>query len=89
MKGFKECVIEPRNPLVFSEHDFAAAKLLTLMLLAMQLRLIVLILRPWTKSIKSRSNSPITSTSKDGVIRDPACEEEYCDPPTEEWIPVL
>ncbi|GFX11385.1 uncharacterized protein TNCV_2804461 [Trichonephila clavipes] len=35
------------------------------------------------KSIKSWPNSPVASTSKDGVIR---CEEEYCDPPTEEWI---
>ncbi|GFU42179.1 hypothetical protein TNCV_4553851 [Trichonephila clavipes] len=38
------------------------------------------------KSIKSKSNSPVTSTSKNGVIRCPTCEEEYCDPPTEEWI---
>ncbi len=38
------------------------------------------------KSIKSRPNSPVASTSKDGVTRCPACEEEYCDPPTEEWI---
>ncbi|GFY30108.1 hypothetical protein TNCV_4074211 [Trichonephila clavipes] len=28
----------------------------------------------------------VSSTSKDGVIRYPACEEEYCDTPTEEWI---
>ncbi|GFV54742.1 uncharacterized protein TNCV_3844611 [Trichonephila clavipes] len=38
------------------------------------------------KSIKSRPNSPVASSSKDGVKRCPACEEEYCDPPTEEWI---
>ncbi|GFV49903.1 uncharacterized protein TNCV_1391851 [Trichonephila clavipes] len=38
------------------------------------------------KSIKSKPNSPVASTSKDGVIRCPTCEEEYCDPPTEEWI---
>ncbi|GFX82230.1 uncharacterized protein TNCV_33381 [Trichonephila clavipes] len=38
------------------------------------------------KSIKSRPNSPVALTSKDGVIRCPACEEEYCNPPTEEWI---
>ncbi|GFV32297.1 DDE_3 domain-containing protein [Trichonephila clavipes] len=38
------------------------------------------------KSVKSRPNSTVASTSKDGVIRSPACEEEYCDPPTEEWI---
>ncbi|GFX76824.1 uncharacterized protein TNCV_1952651 [Trichonephila clavipes] len=38
------------------------------------------------KSKKSRANSPLESNSKDGVIRCPACEEEYCDPPTEEWI---
>ena len=25
-EGFKKCGIEPHNPLVFSEHDFAAAK---------------------------------------------------------------
>ncbi|GFX34818.1 uncharacterized protein TNCV_2327581 [Trichonephila clavipes] len=37
-------------------------------------------------SIKSRPNSPVASTSKDGVIRCPACEEEYCHPPTVEWI---
>ncbi|GFT63657.1 uncharacterized protein TNCV_870901 [Trichonephila clavipes] len=37
------------------------------------------------KSIKSRPNSPVASTSKDGVIRCPAFEEEYCDLPTEEW----
>ncbi|GFV33659.1 uncharacterized protein TNCV_4567741 [Trichonephila clavipes] len=37
-------------------------------------------------STKSRPNSPVASTSKDGVLRWPACEEEYCDPPTEEWI---
>ncbi|GFU67950.1 uncharacterized protein TNCV_1364941 [Trichonephila clavipes] len=36
-------------------------------------------------SIKSRPNSPVASTSKDSVIRCPVCEEEYCDPPTEEW----
>ncbi|GFX92211.1 hypothetical protein TNCV_1741311 [Trichonephila clavipes] len=35
---------------------------------------------------KSRPNSPFLSTSKDGVIRCSACEEEYRDPPTEEWI---
>ncbi|GFX58640.1 hypothetical protein TNCV_418191 [Trichonephila clavipes] len=28
----------------------------------------------------------IASTSKDGVIICPACEEEYCDPVVEEWI---
>ncbi|GFS70564.1 uncharacterized protein TNCV_1490281 [Trichonephila clavipes] len=33
------------------------------------------------KSIKSRPNSPVASISKGGVIRWPACEEEYCDPP--------
>ncbi|GFX63862.1 uncharacterized protein TNCV_4401561 [Trichonephila clavipes] len=38
------------------------------------------------KSIKSRSNSPVASTSRDVAIRCPACEEEYCDHPTEEWI---
>ncbi|GFX35301.1 uncharacterized protein TNCV_101081 [Trichonephila clavipes] len=38
------------------------------------------------KSIKSRPNSPVASNSKDGVLRCPACEEEYCNPPTEEWI---
>ncbi|GFS48609.1 uncharacterized protein TNCV_310131 [Trichonephila clavipes] len=38
------------------------------------------------KSIKSRSNIPVSSTSKDGVVRCPACEEEYCDHPLEEWI---
>ncbi|GFS73306.1 uncharacterized protein TNCV_4711871 [Trichonephila clavipes] len=38
------------------------------------------------KSIKSRPNSVVASTSKDCVIRCPACEEEYYDPPTEEWI---
>ncbi|GFS65213.1 uncharacterized protein TNCV_2450761 [Trichonephila clavipes] len=37
-------------------------------------------------SIKSKPSSPVASTSKDGVITFPACEEEYCDPPTEEWI---
>ncbi|GFT21323.1 uncharacterized protein TNCV_3816101 [Trichonephila clavipes] len=36
------------------------------------------------KSIKYRPKSPVASTSKDGVIKWPACEEEYCDPPTEE-----
>ncbi|GFU19479.1 hypothetical protein TNCV_4371551 [Trichonephila clavipes] len=38
------------------------------------------------KSIKSKPNSPVASTSKDGVIRCPDREEEYCDTPTEEWI---
>ncbi|GFW81297.1 hypothetical protein TNCV_376451 [Trichonephila clavipes] len=38
----------------------------------------------WPKSIKSGPNSPVASTSKDGVIRCAACEEEYCDPPAEE-----
>ncbi|PRD28561.1 UNVERIFIED_CONTAM: hypothetical protein NCL1_31983 [Trichonephila clavipes] len=38
------------------------------------------------KSIKSRLNSTVVSKSNDGVIRCPACEEEYCDPPTKEWI---
>ncbi|GFW53225.1 uncharacterized protein TNCV_3294721 [Trichonephila clavipes] len=38
------------------------------------------------KSIKSRPNSPVASTSKDGVVRCPVCEEEFCDPITEEWI---
>ncbi|GFW67725.1 uncharacterized protein TNCV_3445971 [Trichonephila clavipes] len=37
-------------------------------------------------SIKSKPNSPVALTSKDDVITCPACEEEYCDPPTEEWI---
>ncbi|GFW52154.1 uncharacterized protein TNCV_2426011 [Trichonephila clavipes] len=37
------------------------------------------------KSIKSRPNSPVASISKDGVIKCTACEEEYCDPPAEEW----
>ncbi|GFX16154.1 uncharacterized protein TNCV_4704101 [Trichonephila clavipes] len=37
-------------------------------------------------SIKSKPRSPVASTSKDGVITCPACEEEYYDPPTEEWI---
>ncbi|PRD28997.1 UNVERIFIED_CONTAM: hypothetical protein NCL1_30748 [Trichonephila clavipes] len=35
-------------------------------------------------SIKFRPNSPVASISKDAAIRCPACEEEYCDPPTEE-----
>ncbi|GFU19480.1 hypothetical protein TNCV_4371561 [Trichonephila clavipes] len=26
IQGFKECGIEPHNPLVFSEYDFTAAK---------------------------------------------------------------
>ncbi|GFV18009.1 hypothetical protein TNCV_168141 [Trichonephila clavipes] len=39
------------------------------------------------KSIKSRPISPVASTSKDGVIRCPACAEEYYDLTTEEWIP--
>ncbi|GFV16167.1 uncharacterized protein TNCV_3379311 [Trichonephila clavipes] len=38
------------------------------------------------KSIKSRPNNPVASTSKDVVRRCSACEQEYCDPPTEEWI---
>ncbi|PRD22956.1 UNVERIFIED_CONTAM: hypothetical protein NCL1_47709 [Trichonephila clavipes] len=29
------------------------------------------------QSIKSRPNNPVASASKDGVIRCPACEEEY------------
>ncbi|GFU15748.1 uncharacterized protein TNCV_2367201 [Trichonephila clavipes] len=37
------------------------------------------------KCIKYRPNSPIASTSKDGVLRCPACQEEYCDASTEEW----
>ncbi|GFX13446.1 uncharacterized protein TNCV_2192001 [Trichonephila clavipes] len=39
-----------------------------------------------SKSIKSRPNSPVASTSMDGIIKILVCEEEYCDPPTEEWI---
>ncbi|PRD21261.1 UNVERIFIED_CONTAM: hypothetical protein NCL1_52233 [Trichonephila clavipes] len=62
--------IEHHNPHVFSEYDFAAAKTLTMM----------------PKSVKFRPDSPVASTSKDGVIRCSACEKEYCDPPTEEWI---
>ncbi|GFU85332.1 uncharacterized protein TNCV_2386371 [Trichonephila clavipes] len=39
------------------------------------------------KKEKARNpNSPVASTSKGGVIRYLACEEEYCNPPTEEWI---
>ncbi|GFX12682.1 hypothetical protein TNCV_3158031 [Trichonephila clavipes] len=38
------------------------------------------------KSIKSSQNSSVASTSNDSVIRCSACEEVYCDPPTEEWI---
>ncbi|GFW92508.1 hypothetical protein TNCV_518251 [Trichonephila clavipes] len=38
----------------------------------------------WKASMKSKPNSPVASSSKDGVKRCPACEEEYCDPPTEE-----
>ncbi|GFV25026.1 hypothetical protein TNCV_884921 [Trichonephila clavipes] len=35
---------------------------------------------------KQRPNSEVASTSKDSAVRCPACEEEYCDPSTEEWI---
>ncbi|GFT19890.1 uncharacterized protein TNCV_4993251 [Trichonephila clavipes] len=46
--------------------------------------------KPFPKSTqclyKSKPKSPVASTSKDGVITCPACEEKYCDPPTEEWI---
>ncbi|GFW87625.1 hypothetical protein TNCV_4485901 [Trichonephila clavipes] len=51
--------------------------------------LVVKVMDSWTschESIKSRTNSPVASTSKDGVIRCPAYEEEYCDPPTEGGI---
>ncbi|GFV44020.1 transposable element Tcb2 transposase [Trichonephila clavipes] len=41
---------------------------------------------PTKGTLKSRPNSPVASNSKDGVIRCPALEEEYCDPPTQEWI---
>ncbi|GFU91604.1 uncharacterized protein TNCV_2543681 [Trichonephila clavipes] len=34
------------------------------------------------RSIKPKPKSPVASTSKDGVIKYPTCEEEYCDPPT-------
>ncbi|GFU44185.1 hypothetical protein TNCV_91131 [Trichonephila clavipes] len=34
-------------------------------------------------SIKSKPNSAVASTSKDGVITYPACEEEYCEVPTQ------
>ncbi|GFS96880.1 hypothetical protein TNCV_4177721 [Trichonephila clavipes] len=35
------------------------------------------------KSIRSSPNSPVASTLRGSVIRFPACEEEYSDPPTE------
>ncbi|GFV17850.1 hypothetical protein TNCV_3236001 [Trichonephila clavipes] len=35
---------------------------------------------------RSKPNSPVASASKDDLIRCSACEEEYCDSPTEEWI---
>ncbi|GFY02100.1 uncharacterized protein TNCV_5099611 [Trichonephila clavipes] len=38
------------------------------------------------KLIKSKPNSPVASTTKDGIVICPTSEEEYCDPPTEEWI---
>ncbi|GFV46378.1 hypothetical protein TNCV_3232671 [Trichonephila clavipes] len=41
------------------------------------------------KPIKSRPNSLVESTSKDGVIRCPACEEEYCDKDNRRMDPVL
>ncbi|GFY24699.1 hypothetical protein TNCV_1017451 [Trichonephila clavipes] len=88
------------DPLVFSEHDFATdhevvgdefennrANPLTLRREARESEKGVKILKlssGWPKSIKSRPNSPVASTSKEDVIRCPACEEEYCDPPTEE-----
>ncbi|GFT08538.1 uncharacterized protein TNCV_5024371 [Trichonephila clavipes] len=133
VKGFKKCGIENHNPLVFSEHDFAASKATDhdvvddeiennsanpqTLVVENQLinppeepehmanadydalkkprrgareskkevkKLKLSSCKPM--SIKSRPNSPVASTSKDGVIRCPACEEEYCDPPTEEWI---
>ncbi|GFT60616.1 uncharacterized protein TNCV_1966881 [Trichonephila clavipes] len=37
-----------------------------------------------TQCINSKPNSQ-TSASKNGVIKCSACDEEYCDPPTEEW----
>ncbi|GFU62090.1 hypothetical protein TNCV_4893081 [Trichonephila clavipes] len=36
------------------------------------------------QGLNSKPNSQ-TSASKDGVIKYSACDEEYCDPPTEEW----
>ncbi|GFW98808.1 uncharacterized protein TNCV_2837691 [Trichonephila clavipes] len=122
------------NPLVFSEHDFAAAKAIdhdvvgdetennsanpqTLVVVNQHINLpeepelmanvfmaslleFFFILNHCLKqhnvrkkdkakkpkSIKSRPNNPFESTSKDGVIRCLACEERYCDPPTQEWI---
>ncbi|GFS49575.1 hypothetical protein TNCV_821231 [Trichonephila clavipes] len=35
----------------------------------------------WHMSVKPRPKCPAASTSNDGIIRYPACEEEYCDPP--------
>ncbi|GFU52851.1 uncharacterized protein TNCV_2254671 [Trichonephila clavipes] len=35
---------------------------------------------------KYRPNSQVASTAKDGVIRCPTCEKQYCDPRTEEWV---
>ncbi|GFV48825.1 uncharacterized protein TNCV_4269021 [Trichonephila clavipes] len=38
------------------------------------------------KANSKKPNSPDASNSKDGVIRCPACQEEYCDSSTEELI---
>ncbi|GFY32128.1 uncharacterized protein TNCV_2622651 [Trichonephila clavipes] len=126
VKEFKVYGIELRNPLVFSEHDFAAAKITNhdvvgdateinssnSQTLVVENQLInppeepelmantdfdepkrpvsvFLLPKPLPKatqclSLKSGPNSPVASTSKDGVIRCPACEEEYCDPPTQD-----
>ncbi|GFX73763.1 hypothetical protein TNCV_4290791 [Trichonephila clavipes] len=76
---------------MFSEHDFAAAKTTNHDIVGDATEINsanpqTLSLSLWRKSIKSRPSSSVASISKNGVIICPACEEEYCDPPTEEWI---
>ncbi|GFV09504.1 hypothetical protein TNCV_3159011 [Trichonephila clavipes] len=74
------------HPQPMSEHDFAAPKATDHDVVGDEIENNSANAQTLVKSIKSKPNSPVASTSKDGVIRCPTCEEEYCDPPTEEWM---
>ncbi|GFU78208.1 DDE-1 domain-containing protein [Trichonephila clavipes] len=136
MKGFKECGIEPHNPLLLSEHGFDAAKTTDHDVVGDATE--INSANPQTLAVENQHKNPSEEPElianadsdapkstplkemleqkgkaegrtgnfkknrqeklakqsncinfKDGVIRCPACEEEYFNPPTEEWRPVL
>ncbi|GFV07853.1 hypothetical protein TNCV_306011 [Trichonephila clavipes] len=64
---FKKCGIETHNHTVFNEHNFAASKATGHDVVRDETENNSA--NPQTLPIKSRPNSPVVSTSKNGVIR--------------------